>query len=277
VEDGGSAEGDAGEVVAYDRRRAPPMPFYVADSMLRAAAGMSMLLMPVVALQGRSLQRRIPRLPEAKGATEGLVPGAEPEIGLLVIGESTAAGVGAENHDEALVGQTARALAAETGRAVRWRVLGKNGATAESALVKLFQPAANVRADVAVIALGVNDSLAFRKRLRWARALDVLIGKIRERCGPIPVVLAAVPPMGSFPALPHPTRMVLGLRAAVLDRTAARLAASIPNAVHVPTPLRGGEDAAPYFASDGFHPSPRGYTVWGRALAAAAASFFRGG
>jgi lysophospholipase L1-like esterase len=85
----------------------------------------------------------------------------------------------------------------------------------------------------------------------------------------LPVVLAGVPPVGSFPVLPQPLRALLGLRAWWLDRAAARLAAADSHAVYVPTRIRG--DLRHLFAADGFHPSAAGDAVWGAALAAAAA------
>jgi lysophospholipase L1-like esterase len=251
------------------------MPMNGRDAAVRAAASASLLLLPAILVQGRFVRRRVPLLPEAAGPREGIVPGSEPPIHLLVVGESTAAGVGADDHEEALGGQLARALAAETGRQVGWRVLGKSGATAGSTLRLLLDASSELEADVAVVALGVNDSLRFHGHGRWTRGLAALVNVVRERCGPIPVVLAAVPPMGSFPALPQPLRGVLGLRAAMLDGAASRLAASTEGVVHVPMPLDPAASVGQFFCRDGFHPSPHGYAVWGRALAAAAAPLLR--
>jgi lysophospholipase L1-like esterase len=241
----------------------------------RAAAAASLLLLPSILVQGRFVSRRVPRLPEAAGPREGVVPGDEPALRLLVLGESTAAGIGAAHHGEALGGQVAEALGRETGRAVRWQVLGKGGATAESTLRDLLTPAQDVAADVAVIALGVNDTLHFHGYGRWTRGLRALVDGIRARCGPVPIVLAAVPPMGKFPALPHPLRGVLGLRAGMLDAAAATLAAQVPGMVHVPMPLDPAAPVGQFFCADGFHPGPHGYTVWGATLAAHAARLLR--
>jgi lysophospholipase L1-like esterase len=197
--------------------------------------------------------------------------GGAPPLRLLMIGESTAAGVGAESHADGLPGLTARAVAGHTGRSVAWRVLGRNGATARAALTDLLAPAEDVRADVAVIVLGVNDTLRFHSPARWRRDLAALVAAVRERCGPIPVVLAGVPPVGRFPALPQPLRGVLGLRAALLDHTARRLAAELPAARHVGTPVLDASVDA-YFCADRFHPSPRGYATWAAALGESAAA-----
>ncbi|HEU4454761.1 MAG TPA: SGNH/GDSL hydrolase family protein [Longimicrobium sp.] len=237
---------------------------------LRAASSASLLLFPVLLAQGMRVRRTTPRLPEAPGPRKGLV-GDGPPLHLLMIGESTAAGVGAESHADGLPGLTARALADHSGHAIAWRVLGRNGATALATRTDLLAPAEGVRADVAVIVLGVNDTLRFHSPARWRRDLAALVEAVRERCGPVPVVLAGVPPMGLFPALPQPLRGVLGLRAALLDHTARRLADELPAVRHVGTPaLDASVDA--YFCADRFHPSPRGYAAWAAALGAGAAA-----
>ncbi len=241
-------------------------------AVLRAAAVLGTgLLAPLLVWQGRRVRATTPRLPEAAGPRTGEAAGAGAAVELLVLGESTAAGVGAEDHQRGLAGQVARTLAAETGRRVRWRVLARNGATAAITRDELLAPADAVAADVAVVVLGVNDTLRLHSPGRWTRDLRALIDAVRERCGPIPVMLAAVPPMGVFPGLPQPLRGVLGLRAAVLDRAAARLAAELDSVRHVAVPLpRGAVDD--FFCADRFHPSPHGYARWGDALGRAAAA-----
>lgn len=244
----------------------------MADLALRLAANLSVaVLAPVLVPQGRRVRRTTPRVPEAAGPRAGEVPGIGAPVRLLVLGESTAAGVGAADHQEGLAGQMAGALAARTGRPVRWRVLGRNGATAASTRDELLARAKDVAADVAVIALGVNDTLRLHSPARWSRDLTRLIEAVRERCGPIPILLAAVPPMGRFPALPQPLRAVLGLRAAVLDRAAARLAGEMAEVRHVSFALAAGS-VDDLFCRDQFHPSPLGYARWGAELGRVAAA-----
>jgi lysophospholipase L1-like esterase len=242
------------------------------DLPLRLASTLGVaLLAPVLVGQGRRVRRTTPRLPEAAGPRAGEIAGRGAPVRLLVLGESTAAGVGAADHQAGLAGQVAGTLAAETGRPVRWRVLGRNGATAATTRETLLAPAEGVEADVAVVALGVNDTLHLRSPGRWTSDLRALIALVRERCGGVPVILAGVPPMGIFPGLPQPLRGVLGLRATVLDRAAARLAAEMDAVLHVSVPLpAGGVDD--FFCGDRFHPSPHGYAQWGAALGRAAAA-----
>jgi lysophospholipase L1-like esterase len=243
--------------------------------VLRAASTVSVgVLAPVLVLQGRRVRATTPRLPEAPGPRTGEIAGSGSAVDLLVLGESPAAGVGAADHQEALAGQVARTLATASGRGVRWRVIARNGATAAATRDELLAPATGVAADVVVLALGVNDTLKLRSPGRWTADLRALIGLVRERCGAVPVVLAAVPPMGVFPGLPQPLRGVLGLRATVLDRAAARLAAEMDDVRHVSVPLPPGV-VDDFFCADRFHPSPYGYALWGAALGRAAAEALR--
>jgi lysophospholipase L1-like esterase len=246
----------------------------VADLALRLASTLSIaLLAPVLVRQGRRVRRTTPRLPEAAGPRTGEIAGRGAPVRLLVLGESTAAGVGAADHREGLAGQAAGSLASAGGRAVRWRVIARNGATAASTLDALFAPAADadVVADVVVVALGVNDTLRLHGSARWTRDLRRLVEAVRGRCGPVPVILAGVPPMGRFPGLPQPLRGVLGLRARLLDRAAARMAAAMEGVHHVSVPLPAAEVDA-FFCGDRIHPSPRGYAQIGAVLGRAAAA-----
>lgn len=225
-------------------------------------------LLPVALAQGLWLRSRVPRLPEAAGPREGTIAGAGALFHLLVLGESTVAGVGAPVQEQALAAQLALALATRAGRAIQWQAVGKNGVTAAATQALLVRRLTAEAQDAVVVVLGVNDTLALRGPDRWTSDLQRLIAAVREKTGPAPVFLAAVPPMGEFPALSTPLRTVLGMRARVLDQAAARLARQLPDVYHVPLPGRLERD---FFCHDGLHPSPAGYRAWAAYLAAAIA------
>jgi lysophospholipase L1-like esterase len=239
----------------------------MSDLKTRIVAAAAFPLLPVLFAQGKGVRRRTPRLPDAAGPTEGVVAGDGEPLRLVVLGESTVAGIGAAAHQRALTGRVASALAERTGRAVRWRAAGRSGANAREAAA-LVATLPDERADGVVISLGVNDTLRFRPPALWARDVARLIGAVRARVGPAPVVLAPVPPMHAFPALPQPLRTVLGARARLLDAALRRLAARTPAAAHVALWV---EPAPELFCEDGFHPSEAGYAVIGDHLAAALA------
>jgi lysophospholipase L1-like esterase len=248
----------------------------VRDIALRVLSTSSLVLLgPVLFLQGRRVRRVTPRLPPAAGPQEGTIGTGPDPLRLAVVGESTAMGVGVPEHAVGLAGQTARALGRAVGRPVRWRVLGRSGATARALLKEFIEPAPPLEADVVVVILGVNDTLGFSSPRRWTGALDALLASLRRRSAQAPVVVAAVPPMQHFPAFPSPLRHVLGLRAHVLDRAAIRWAGERPRVAHVPYPHSERKEIPDIFCSDGFHPSAMGYERWSAALAAAAATLLR--
>jgi lysophospholipase L1-like esterase len=236
----------------------------LARPLLATAA--TVLLAPALAIQGKRVRRTTPRLPDASGPADGTVGQGEP-LDLLVLGESTVAGVGAGDHEEALAGQVAAALAVRSGRSVRWRAVGLSGADARAVYTHLLDTACARPADLVVLALGVNDTIGLHGATRYRKDLLRLVGALRARLGAPTVLLAGVPPMGGFPNLPQPLRAVLGLRSRVLDAAAAELAA-VPGVVHAPMP--SALMAADSFAADGFHPGPAAYRIWGEQLAALA-------
>jgi lysophospholipase L1-like esterase len=246
------------------------------DRALRAFSAVSLVLLaPILFLQGRWVRRVTPRLPPADGPHEGrTAPGLLP-LRLLVVGESTAVGVGVSRHDDGLAGQTARALAETTGRPVAWRVLGRSGASARKLVTEFIDPAPPIEADVVVVALGVNDIISLSSSRHWIAALESLLQAIRRSSPGAAVVVSGVPPIQHFPALPWPLRAVLGLRATILDRAAIRLVGANHTIAHLPHPRVPRAQVAGVFCADGFHPSARGYQQWGTALAAAASDILR--
>ncbi|WP_328605854.1 SGNH/GDSL hydrolase family protein [Amycolatopsis sp. NBC_00345] len=176
-------------------------------------------------------------------------------------------GVGAATHEEALTGQLARQLAGRLGRRVQWQALGRTGANARVVrqdLVPRLKPA-----DLLVVVLGVNDTIELHSAARFRRDLLDVVVEARRRIGPVPVLVAGVPPMARFPALPRPLRDVLAARSGELDRAAAELAKLpwVGYAEMDPALLHEGT-----FADDRFHLGPVGYRDWAEALADVAES-----
>lgn len=230
---------------------------------LRTAAATAGLL-PLLVAQGVRVRRDTPRLPGAAGPVVGSV-GMGPVLRLVVLGESTVAGVGAATHADGLTGRLAVELADRFDVSVTWRAAGRIGANVATVRRQVLPQLAGRAADVVVVACGVNDVIEFTPTTRWRVGLLRLLVELRRSLGPVPVVLTGVPPMGRFPSLPQPLRTVLGLRARDLDDAAARLAARLSGVVHVPMPadvLTGST-----FCPDRFHPSQAGYALWAEHLA----------
>ena len=222
----------------------------------------TLALGPVLLAQGKRVRRDVPVLPDPEGEREGTA-GSGPPLRLLILGDSAAAGVGARTQDEALSGQLAVALAPTF--QVRWKLLAFTGATTRDILRRLGRepPAAY---DVVVTSLGVNDVTGRRSLDTWRRQQLELIDLLRSRLGAAHIVLSALPPMHRFPALPQPLRWYVGARARDFNRVLAGLARERPGCDYLE--LEHGAMDVSAMASDGFHPGPPLYQLWGREAAA---------
>ena len=228
------------------------------------------LLAPVLLVQGARLFKTIPRLPEPSGDREGS-RGTGTPLRLLVVGDSSGAGVGVATQDEALLGQTVRRLAER--REVRFRLVARHGSTLPRTLSHLRKqkPAPF---DVALVALGLNDIIEGRDQRAWMGAYHDLVALLRERFGVRHVVASGLPPVGAFPAVPNPLRWVLGRQARRYDEMLKAWADGEPGVTYIDfetvpgDPLHGVPMPA-VMADDGFHPGPRIYAEWGRRAAGA--------
>jgi lysophospholipase L1-like esterase len=220
--------------------------------------------LPLVAVQGQRLMKRIPRLPEAAGARSGLAGAAYPghPLSIVVLGESTAVGVGVETHAHGVSHHLASILRARLDRCVRWRVVGRNGATLAK-VEKHWRSESEREADAAVVLLGVNDTMRLTSERRWASGARALATALREG-GVRRVVFSALPPVQRFPSLPNPLRTVMGTRAKLLDAILREVVSELPGASYAPVHFASDPG---YVATDGFHPSERGYAEWARNLA----------
>ena len=97
---------------------------------------------PFLYLQGQRTRRNVGVLPGAGGETSGRTGDGIGRSKLLVIGESTVAGLGARSHELALAGQFAARLSPRIGKTVNWTAVGKNGVTANNASISSAPPTA---------------------------------------------------------------------------------------------------------------------------------------
>lgn len=221
-----------------------------------------LLLSPLLVMQAVATRRRALVLPEADGPRTGRCGSGAP-LRLLVVGDSSGAGVGVATQDEALVGHLSRTLAQALGAEVCWQLVARSGITSAQAL-PLLQQAAPAPADVAVVVLGVNDVIDQVPVRRALRQREALADWLLAHAGVRHVVFAPLPPIHQFPLLPQPLRWAMGADALAHDRAVARWAATRADVWHVPIDIVLSADG---MAVDGFHPGEPVYRACGEALA----------
>lgn len=220
-----------------------------------------LVLSPILVVQGVMVVSKALRLPEADGPRSG-TRGQGPALRLLIVGDSSAAGVGVSHQDMALAGQLTQGLAEKV--EVSWRLIAATGATTSSTLETLEDTPLDA-ADVVITVLGVNDIVRSVPLRKWLRLQRRLRTTLRDRTGARHIYVTGMPPIGEFPLLPHPLRWVLGRNAL---RAGALLAADLadePDATYaaLPTDMLSVE----HMAEDGYHPGPQVYAEWGKAMA----------
>lgn len=209
---------------------------------------------------------------EATLEREGTPPQG-PAVEMVMLGDSTVAGLGAERVEDSLAVQTAQRVSDATGRQVHVRGLGISGAV--TADVRDDQiPRIEGEVDVVVIVIGSNDVTHLTPPWSFDDLTESMLREAQRQAPGAAVVLGGIPLFGEARALDEPLRSVVEGYAGVLrgvQRTAAqsvRGAAFVDIAAEASPRFVGVEGA---MSRDQFHPGAIGYGFWADALAPAVA------
>jgi lysophospholipase L1-like esterase len=201
---------------------------------------------------------------------------------MVVLGDSTTAGVGVERAEDSLPYLVARRVARAEGRAVHVVSYGWAGARAadlvRQQLPRAIEPLRSSEtesflagADIVLVVIGANDATHNTPPGRFRASLRTLLGGIRDTAPSARVVLAGIPAFRGALRAVEPL-IFLADQFARLLRPVSRSEAARAGAAYadlardVPPLIRGRTDV---LASDQFHPSVVGYTAWADVIAEA--------
>lgn len=219
-------------------------------------------LFPVALWQAMGVRRRITRMLPAPGPHEGRFAGKGEAIRLLVLGDSSAAGVGVVDMRDSLAGHLARLVAESTGRPVAWRAAGFNSATSGQIRDHVIKHLPRDGFSHVVLAIGTNDAKNFHAMPRVKKEFGGLAYALRARFPSARIVWSPVIDMTAMPALPPFLARILESRASALNALCAGLAAE--RGLIAATRLEVRDQAG--FAEDGFHAGPEGCRIWAEHL-----------
>lgn len=214
------------------------------------------LLSPVLAFQVVKVRLSAMHLPDPVGRRDG-VSGQGPDLRLLILGDSSAAGVGTSHQEEALLGHMRKRLSQTN--TVHWTVDAKTGATTADTIARLNNRQQQ-KFDVVSVSLGVNDITTLVPRALWLRRYANLLRLIEQKFEPDVICVTGIPQMEYFPLLPQPLRWVLGAQARRFDCALRRLVADRRGYRFVELDF---EPDVSQMSPDGFHPGPKMYSEWG--------------
>ncbi|TXB62624.1 SGNH/GDSL hydrolase family protein [Phaeodactylibacter luteus] len=232
-------------------------------------------LLPVMAWQGKQVKSSVPKLAAAKGFS-GLSPGALGKLRLLVLGESTMAGLGVEWHQDGFAGGLAEQVAQIYGQEVHWEVVAKSGYTVREVNDRLLPGLPKGTFELIVIGLGGNDIFEFTPPWQWRAGCRQLIQGLRQHSPEAFIVFIQMPPVRFFPAFPRLIKWYAGLQADRLSTALQRTVKGWQRVFFISEPITlqawsaryGLEGGTSRFFSDGVHPSALTYRLWAKDTAA---------
>lgn len=188
-------------------------------------------------------------------------------VDLLLVGDSVAAGLGAELPKHTLGAHLARRLAKRTQRAVRLHTAAVVGSESKDLEAQLASLPASYRPHLAVVVVGGND---VTHRVPVATSVAHLVDCVRTLRGRgAEVVVGTCPDLGALRPVPQPLRTLGSMASRQL--ATAQAAAVLPlGARVVPLATAVGPffvvDPDAHFSVDRFHPSSLGYKRTAQAL-----------
>lgn len=212
-------------------------------------------------------------------------PTTTARLHMVVLGDSTTAGVGVSRPEDSLPYLLAERVAAAESAPVRVVSFGWAGARAAdvegSQLTRALAPLRAtepdpflVDADLVVVVVGANDATHQTPPGRFRASIRHALGTIRAHAPRARVVLAGIPAFrGALPQM-EPLIFIADSYARLL-RPISRAEAEAAGAAYadlaaeVPRRIRGRADA---LSEDRFHPSVVGYTAWADVIAEALAA-----
>ncbi|MBT0770519.1 SGNH/GDSL hydrolase family protein [Kineosporia sp. J2-2] len=182
-------------------------------------------------------------------------------IQLVMLGDSTSVGLGADHGRQTPGAVIAAGLAPIARRPVRMRMLGRVGGQSwelEGQTARALDE--GPKPDVVVIMVGANDVTHRVKPQVAVRALEASVRKLRE--AGVEVVVGTCPDLGTIQEIPRPLRYVAQRLSRQLAAAQTIGVVEAGGATVSLADLLGDEfrqHRVEMFASDRFHPSPTGY------------------
>jgi lysophospholipase L1-like esterase len=215
---------------------------------------------PILYYKGRKLISGIVKLPPRSEFLK--IIGDEPNADVLIIGESTAAGVGASSPETTFAAR----IFNHTERKFTIYNLGKNGLKAEQ-LTWLFQKSETKLAtsfSKTIILIGANDCFKFTPPKKFSKEMATFIQFLIREKGVKDITIPLIPPVQVFPGIPGIMRFFLGWHRRILTKELKKLERTIPE---LSFENYETDTAVEFYAEDGVHPSDLGYELISKTLA----------
>jgi hypothetical protein len=203
-------------------------------------------------------------------AADGDIEGPMP-LSLLVMGESTAMGLGVATHALGPAAQTARRFARLSGRGVHWNAVGLPDSRLRTAASLLESPETFADVECVVLMAGISDTLLATRVADWSRQLEALLDAL-EKLLPADghVLVAEIPPMHNAGSISRAARIAAGMHARRIN-AATRSIVAVRRRVET-TPFPTALTTELWLPRSEQEPYREMYAAWGGAFAEQIAS-----
>lgn len=206
--------------------------------------------LPFLVYQAKKVRKSSPKLP----AQSELLTLGQGEKNVVLLGESTVAGVGASSASTTLAGNFSRIF----GDSYHIETIGKKGLRVKEAfsLYLKHKNSESKKSEGVILFLGANDCFLLTSPQLFKIELESLIQQIQMATGAEWIYLAAIPPVHLFPAFSEQMRSFLYRQRNYLLHEMEAIAAQKSQVIFHQIPM----DLQPeFFSADGVHPSDLGY------------------
>jgi lysophospholipase L1-like esterase len=237
--------------------------------LLRGAGGVAAVGLAgalLLALEGLMAARRAyASSDQAPSVSGGFGAGDGRPLRLLMIGDSTAAGLGVEHTEETVGGRLAE-LIASTGRPVQLDSVAVSGSRAADLGTQVSRALVRGAPDIAVILIGSSDATHFTTPSEVEKHLGGAVSRLRA--AGTQVVVGTCPDLGAVRNFGQPLRELIGWAGRRVGEASAR-ATHAAGGIAIDLAARTGAvfRADPgTLCEDRYHPSADGYQLWALAL-----------
>ena len=209
------------------------------------------------------LARRNPPPAYQNPGPEPQLFGSGPQLRYVVMGDSTAAGQGAD-YSQGIAVLTAEHLGQDY--QVEMINLSVSGAKIRDVLQEQLAKAVELKPDLVLVSVGANDVTNLTKPKQAKSELAEIVRRLQGAGAK--VVITGAPDMGSIPRFAQPLRFLAGKLTERLNKQLYALADELGVEL-VPIALETGPRFRQHpelYEADQFHPDADGYAVWVESL-----------
>lgn len=222
-------------------------------------------MFPAYAWQGTRIRSNTQRMnpPFHKGILHKKGNSTKPELNILLVGDSSAAGVGVDNIEQSLAGHLCRLLNELTKRSINIRIAGSNSATAAQLRDYVVPNLKHDSYDYIILNVGTNDAKNFHSGSKFCKNFGTLLYALKSKWPEAQIIWSGIIDLEELELLPKPLNRILGIRSRILNQNGEILCEE--RSAHAP----GNKDwkvIPENFSKDGFHANSLGYERWANGM-----------